>query len=140
MKRGDLAITRAARLAFTFYSFLIRSQNGPDRPPVDFPEVPGASSGTRSSPMVVLVCDGVLGGVMGCWVHAFWDVLPHPGPQSPGNIARSRNELARASEQWRRHTIALCARIDVHNSGLGGGAETRRGAGRETASWLKRGS
>ena len=79
--------------------------------------------------MVVLVCAGVLGGVLGCWVHAFWDVLPHPGPQSPGNIARSRNELARASEQWRLHTIALCARADVQDSEPGGGAETRRGGG-----------
>ena len=90
--------------------------------------------------MVVVVCAGVLGGVLGCWVHAFWDVLPHPGPQSPGNIARSRNELARASEQWRLHTIALCARADVQDSEPGGGAETRRGADTETASWLKRGS
>jgi len=53
---------------------------------------------------------------------------------------RSRNELASASEQWRRHTMARCARADVHDSGPGGGAENRRGAGRETASWSKRGS
>jgi hypothetical protein len=63
--------------------------------------------------MVVLVCAVVLGGVLGYWVHACWDVLPHSGPQSRANIVRSRNELARASEQWSRHTIALCARANV---------------------------